>query len=290
MGEPSRWRRLLDQSPLGFAFSLHPVPEDSLDSLVFLPAAETEEYPEGSCVAIIRTADEFTRNLRDPAPGVEWLQVEGLLGDPAVWAIAAQGSIAIPLDVVLDDPAAEFSSLYRLVDVAMVRSTRVTIPAKPGFLKALRLAISLRLPVRLLPGQPKGEILVELVEAARFYLHDAMVETPVEFFHSLLAQFRGMATGTIWSFLEQDPAVYVHHDADGKALHPADFVGRHLEGLISSGAECAACRWQAVCAGYFKFPDSSYECADVKVLLAEIEETSEEITRELARHESTPLT
>lgn len=100
---------------------LHPVPEDSLDSLAFLPAAETEEYTGDSCVAIVRTADEFTRNLREPAPGVEWLQVEGLIGDPDVWAVAAQGSVAIPLDVVLDEPATEFSSLYRLVDVAMSR-------------------------------------------------------------------------------------------------------------------------------------------------------------------------
>jgi len=81
--------------------------------------------------------------------GVEWLQVEGLIGDPEVWALAAQGAIDIPLDVVLDDPATEFSSLYRLVDVRLARSVRLTIPAKPGLMKALRMAASLSLPVRI---------------------------------------------------------------------------------------------------------------------------------------------
>ena len=158
-------------------------------SLAFLTAAAAEGYRGGSCVVIVRTREEFVRWLREPAPGVEWLQVEGLLQDQAAWAIAAQGTSKLPLDVILTDPATEFSALYRLVDARIVRSVRVTMPAAPGFMKALRLAASLQLPVRLLPGQPSAEALAELTEAAHFYLHDPMVETPVEFFHSLLAAF-----------------------------------------------------------------------------------------------------
>ena len=46
-------------------------------------------------------------------------------------------SFGVPV-LVLGDPASEFSALYRLVDVRIVRGVRVTIPAKPGFMKAVR--------------------------------------------------------------------------------------------------------------------------------------------------------
>ncbi len=286
MDQSTRRRRELGQSPLGSSFPFFSVPEESPDTLVFLPVAATEEYREGSCVAVVRTAEEFVRCLRAPAPGVEWLQVEGLIGNPDVWALAAQGQVAIPLDVILDDPATEFSALYRLVDVRLVRSVRITMPAKLGFLKALRLAVSLQLPVTLLPGQADAGTLAELIEAARLYLHDPLVETPVEFFHSLLAAFRGMAHGTLWSFLEQDPAIFSHRDTNGQALRPTNFVETHLARLLEEGAECAACRWQAVCAGYFKSPDPTYDCSGVKELLSLIEAAAAEITRELATRET----
>src|SRR5262249_14897105 len=132
----------------------------------------------------------------------------------------AHGASQVPLDVVLSDPAAEFSDLYRLVDVCAVREVRVSMPAAPGFLKAVKLAAALRLPVRVLPGQPTSEVLAELTEALEFYLHGTMVETPVEFFHSLLAGMCGVDTGSLWLILEEDPAVFQHCDVRGNAELP----------------------------------------------------------------------
>ena len=223
------------------------------------------------------------RWLRAPAPRVEWLQVEGLLANQEVWATAAQGTSALPLDVILTDPATEFSLLYRLVDARIVRGVRVTMTTAPGFMKALRLAASLQLPVRLLPGQPSAEALAELTEAAQFYLHDPMVEMPVEFFHSLLGTLREGGTGTLWIMLEEDPKVFAR---DG-GQRPRDFVAAHLARLIGQGAECATCRWQKVCAGYFKWPDPEYDCAGVKQLFALFESAADEIGRDLASHEIT---
>ena len=140
----------------------------------------------------------------------------------------------------------------------------------------------MQLPVRLLPGQPSAEALAELTEAAHFYLHDPMVEMPVEFFHSLLAELRGTENGTLWSMLEEDPMIF----ARGEAQRPRDFVETHLARLIGHGAECAACRWQKVCAGYFKWPDPAYACAGVKQLFATIESAADEIGRDLASLES----
>lgn len=260
------------------------MPEDCPESLAYLPADLTEDYRAGPCVAVVRGAEAFARCLQAPAPGVEWLQVEGLIGDGDVWALAAQGTVPIPLDVILEDPEREYSALYRLADVRLARQVQVTIPAKPGLMKALRLAASLQLPVRLLPGQPDGATLAELREAACFYLRDPMVEAPVEFFHSLLAAFQGQATGTLWSFLEEDPAIFSRCDDSGLPMRPAGFVESHWTRLAEEGAECADCRWASVCAGYFKWPDPAYGCAGVKELFAMIAAVGEEIARELASH------
>ncbi|HEY2572714.1 MAG TPA: hypothetical protein VGH65_01555 [Verrucomicrobiaceae bacterium] len=253
--------------------------------LAFLTASQAEEPRAGSCVVMVRTREEFVRWLRDPTPGVEWLQVEGLLGDAEAWAMAAQGPSSLPLDVIVADPAAEYSLLYRLVDTRIVRGVRVTIPAAPGLMKALRLAASLQLPVRLLPGQPSSETLDELTAAARFYLHDPMVDAPVEFFHSLLAACRGMPTGTLWRILEEDPGIF----ARAESQNPPDFVAAHLSQLIGKGAECATCRWQTTCAGYFKWPDPEYACGGVKQLFALFECAAHEIGVDLAAHEENAI-
>jgi len=236
-------------------------------------------------VPIIQCRDEFLHWLRDPAAGAEWLQIEGLLGDQDVWASAAQAGL--PLDVLMSDPASEFAMLYRLVDVRIVRDVRVTIPVLPGLIKAVRLAASLQLPVRLLPGQPSEAALAELEEAAEFYLYSPAVEAPIEFFHSLLAALRGADTGSLWSILEQDPAVFARTDADGQTLFPRDLVATQLQTLIGQGAECADCEWQAWCAGYFKQPDPAYVCAGVKRVFATLVAAAEEMGRDLAAHEET---
>lgn len=202
------------------------------------------------------TRSEFEHWLDAPATGLEGLQVEGLLGDPEVWALAAQGSGQLPLDIVVEEPARDFSSLYRLADVRLVRPVGITLMARPGFLKALRLAASLQLPVRLLPGQPDAEGLAELEQALQFAMHDTRVEAPVEFFHSVLAGFRGFDQGNLWTILQVEPG--------------------------PPQAECAACRYQTVCAGFFKNPDPAYDCDGIRQIFGNIESMAEEISRDLA--------
>jgi len=255
-----------------------PMSHDSDARVTFLTAAAAEQYRDGPLVVVVQTREEFARCWQASPPGTQWLQVEGLLHDADVWTQAAQGGSGLAIDVLLTNPASEFSNLYRLVDARAVRSVRVTMPAAPGFMNAVRLAASLQLPVRLLPGQPPAAALAELKEAALFYLHDPMAEAPVEFFHSLLAAMRGAETGTLWTMLEEDPGVF----ARTAAPQPRDFVETHLARLVERGAECATCRWQAVCAGYFKWPDPAYSCAGVKQLFALIESASDEMGRDLA--------
>ena len=263
-------------------------------SLAFLPTALAEEQGDRPFVALARSRDELCRWLGEPIGGLQWIQIENLLGDPDAWVQAASGASQVPLDVVLSDPASEFSDLYRLVDVCTMHDVRVTMPAAPGFLKAIKLAASLRLSVRVIPGQPTPEMLAELTEALEFYLHEPMVEMPVEFFHSLLATMGRADKRSLWMILEKDPAAYLHYDAEGRpqlprsngfrsiAISPEAFVEHHLKTLLDQNAECATCPWQQVCRGYFKWPDPAYSCAGVKQLFLRIEAAADEIERDLA--------
>jgi hypothetical protein len=275
------------------------VPREIDRSLEFLPAALAEGKGEQAFVAVVRSRDELSRWLGDPVPGLQWLQVEGLLRNPDAWASAAQSAPYIPIDVILSDPASEFSDLYRMVDVCAVRDVRVSMPAVPGFLKAVKLAASLRLPVRILPGQPTPEVVAELVEALEFYLHEPMVEVPVEFFHSLLAAECGADAGSLWMILEEDPAVFLQYDNEGKPQLPRSselptkvslsvFVENHFNSLVEKGAECATCPWRQVCRGYFKWPDPAYSCVGVKRLFSLIKAAAAELGQDLAGCEEQP--
>ena len=260
--------------------------------------ADSEEHPgDRPFVVIVRSREELNRWLHDRSPALQWIQVEGLLSDADAWASAAQGAVDIPLDVVLSAPGSEFADLYRLVDVLAVRGVRVSMPASPGFLKAVRLSASLGLPVRLLPGQPSTEAVSELAAALDMYLHGPMVEAPIEFFHSALAWMRGVQTGSLWSIVEEDPAIFRHYHSNGQPGLPCatrpfskesshHFVKSHLARLISKGAECTVCPWQPLCQGYFKLPDPSYSCHGVKQLFATLRAAADEIEQDLAAREA----
>jgi hypothetical protein len=173
----------------------------------------------------------------------------------------------------------------------------VSRPASPGFLKALKVAVALRLPVRLLPGQPSSEVLIELIEAINFYLRDPMVETPVEFFHSVLASMCGAGGGSLWMILEEDPALFLHRGADdgfklpgglsspSSDLSSTTFVETWFRRLLEQKAECVTCPWQQICQGYFKWPDPAYDCGGVKRLFSAIKAAADEMGLELARRD-----
>jgi hypothetical protein len=267
--------------------------------ILFLPSDSASGHSSSPFVAVVRSRAELSRWLINPPAGLQWLQVEELLDDQDAWIPAAQSTSNVPLDVVITNPGSQFSDLYRLVDVFAVRDVRVSMPASPGFLKALKVAVALRLPVRLLPGQPSPEVLIELTEAVSFYLRDPMVETPVEFFHSVLAAMCGAGDGSLWMILEEDPALFLHRGVDdgfkirgissspSPDLFSATFVDTWFKRLLEQNAECATCPWQQICQGYFKWPDPTYDCRGVKRLFSAVEAVANEMGRELASRDHT---
>jgi hypothetical protein len=264
--------------------------------ILFLPSDSASGHP---FVAVVKSRAELSRWLINPPACLQWLQVEELLSDRDAWIPAAQSTSNVPLDVILTSPGSQFSALYNLVDVLAVRDVRVTMPATPGFLRALKVAVALRLPVRLLPGQPSPEVLIELIEAVNFYLRDPMVETPVEFFHSVLASMCGAGDGSLWMILEEDPALFLHREVEGGFkirgvssstsidLLSGTFVDTWFKHLLQQDAECTTCPWQQICQGYFKWPDPAYDCRGVKQLFSAIEAVANEMGRELACRDRT---
>jgi len=264
---------------------------------LFLASDLASGQSGGPFVAVVRSRAELIRWLINPPAGLQWLQIEGLLEDQDAWIEATQSSSNVPLDVFITSPGSQFSDLYRLVDVFAVRDVRVSMPASPGFLRALKVAVALRLPVRLLPGQPSPEVLTELTEAVNFYLRDPMVETPVEFFHSVLASMCGAGDGSLWMILEEDPALFLHRGVDdgfklpggfsspSSDLSSTTFVETWFRRLLEQNAECVTCPWQQICQGYFKWPDPAYDCGGVKRLFSTIKAAADEIGLELARRD-----
>jgi len=267
--------------------------------ILFLPSDSASGHSSSPFVAVVRSRAELSRWLINPPAGLQWLQVEELLEDQDAWIPAAQSTSNVPVDVVISSPASQFSDLYQLVDVFAVRDVRVSMPASPGFLRALKVAVALRLPVRLLPGQPSPEVLIELTEAVSFYLRDPMVETPVEFFHSVLAAMCGAGDGSLWMILEEDPALFLHRGVDdgfkirgissspSPDLFSTTFVDTWFKRLLEQNAECATCPWQQICQGYFKWPDPAYDCRGVKRLFSAVEAVANEMGRELACRDHT---
>jgi hypothetical protein len=287
----------MDQPLVSDGSSRGSVPPGTDKPILFLPSDLVVEPGSHPFVAIVRTREELSQWLSNPPSGLQWLEVDDLLGDPDAWVSATQNASNVPLDVFLAKPGSQFSDLYSLVDVCAVRDVRVSMLASPGFLKALKLALALRLPVRLLPGQPAPEVCAELTEAATFYLRDPMVETPVEFLHSALAFMSGTDTGSLWTILEEDPDIFLRQDPAGRAKLPSAsssllpavslpaFVATRFKQLVEQNTECTTCPWQQICQGYFKWPDPAYDCRGVKQLFSTIKAAADEMGQELARRD-----
>ena len=277
MAQPS----LGEEAPEGASLDQRP--------LAVLPASLAGLTDRGAFVVVVRDATLFTHWLAADDAALQWIEVHDLLGDDDVWRTAARLVSDIPIDVVVGDPGQEYALLYRLVDARNVRPIRVTIPVRPGFLKALRLAASLQLSVRLLPGQPAAAVQGELEEAVEFYLRDSMVEAPFEYFHSALVAMQTGEPGNLWYALEEDPATYLRLDEKGvpeiqsrqPGGNPERYVRDHVASVTDTG-ECRDCRWLGFCGGYFKLPDPEYSCDGVMRIFDILQRASDELHEDLA--------
>jgi len=269
------------------------------DANLFIPTSFFRAYRHRHVVVCAPSIDELLEQFPSgEVDHVAFVRLTRLSGDPdrlRSW------HPSIPLDLVLSEPAEQFAELYHWAVLLETRSVRVSIPTKPGFTKAVRLAAALRFEIKLEIDQPSPSETAELTDALNYYLHNSAVEAPVEPFHSLLQEFYGVNRGSLWSIQEEHPGQYHEIGDDGIEVPHGRLADLPLGGLqetaleqfeqtlLSSDAECTCCVFRAVCRGYFKAPLRNYTCDGLKPLLAQLQQAAEGLKSHIqARRRQSP--
>jgi hypothetical protein len=217
-----------------------------------------------------------------------------LCGLPSGTDVLVHWAKGLPIDLLLDNPAQDFPTLYGYATLLDNHPVRITLPVETGFEKAVKLASSLQFSVRLQMGQPQASLIESLTRLLDDYLHNSTVGQPIECFHSLLLGFCNRELINLWAIQEEDPALLRYVDEQGTVRLPGrlamseygpapeNFVADWGSRLSTEGTECADCPFFASCRGYFKWPYRDYDCAGVKALLTTLQQTADELREDLA--------
>jgi hypothetical protein len=258
-----------------------------------IPAAALNEYQDKTITIrsddARRLAQAFSTAHRD---NLSSLQVLSLDCDADV-LLHLSGSAAI--DLVVDDPTADFGRLHRFSALPQRHWVRATVRAVPGMTKAVKIAQALNFSVKLNINQPEAPVVDEFVALAEYYLRGSAVTSPIEPFHSLFLSFLSDKPTSLWSLQEEDPAVDRYVTDDGQVTFskrlvllgiPEDqFVG-FLEQRMSArlaAEECAECKFFSRCRGFFKLPVKDYQCDRVKRLFSLLHEAAGEMKQDEER-------
>jgi hypothetical protein len=247
---------------------------------------------------IVRSHDaaELASGLReDDLKAVVGVQLLSLRTDAGALADWGYG---VPVELMMRHPVTEYPLLYRHAKLLDKHPTRASVPVRPGFINALKVAAALQFAVKLEVGQPGPEVLDELREALDFYLHHRSVSQPVEYFHSTLLAFHRYEALSLWDAQEEDPTFvrYVTDEGreivargDGGAAAAGDlssFVPELKRRLLAERGECAHCQFFGNCGGYFKWPRADYECGGVKEVFQTLRDAAEELRQSLEGFET----
>jgi hypothetical protein len=242
---------------------------------------------------IVRTHDPaaLVKALPESDLGnVVGVQLLSLLADVDV---LADWGYAIPVELAMRDPVTEFAVLYRHAKLLDKHPVRASIPVVPGLSRAVRIAISLQFAVKLELGQPEPAAIEEMLAVLDFYLHQASVSQPVEFFHTTLVSLFDRNPMTLWAVQGEDPAYIRYVTADGEervarrmagAAEPGElesFVPNLQDELLAEHSECSRCEFFDYCGGYFKWPRKDYSCDGVKRVLRGLKDAAIELEHDL---------
>ncbi|HEY5885286.1 MAG TPA: hypothetical protein VIT88_11400, partial [Pyrinomonadaceae bacterium] len=202
---------------------------------------------------------------------------------------------ALPVDVLVRNPAVEYPLLYNFSKLLDKHPIRISISVKNGFLKAVRLALALGFSVKLEVGQPDASLIAEMAEVLDLYLHRSAVSQPVEYFHStLLSFFNHTQPANLWFVQEEDPEQFRFITNEGVETVSPRFGGIDWKELkkilaaqqtgstLSKKTECDGCEFLKPCGGYFKWPDKDFDCEGVKSLFSDLRLAAEELRTDLA--------
>ncbi len=197
----------------------------------------------------------------------------------------------IPLELVVEDVTTQYPLLYRYADLLKMRPIRVRVPVQPGFGKVIKVATAIEFAVILEPGQPNRETVEEMMRILDTYLHQTTMAAPVEFFHTLLMAYFGREQVTLWEIQDEDPAVWKYVTDEGTlvlskrlSLFPELSEINSMEEIKTLvptwNSECVSCHFLTHCQGYFKLPDTTYQCSEIIRLLRLIEEAAQDLRKD----------
>lgn len=200
----------------------------------------------------------------------------------------------LPVDLVLQEPGREFPLLYRYSRLLSKHPIRVSVPVVAGFIKAVKLAVSLNFAVKLELTQPDETLIEEMSQVLDFYLHHSTASQPVEYFHSLLLAFYHQEPVALWTIQEEDPASFRYVTESGEETLSRRFAETQVKGdidgfvetfsqeLLDEKQECQGCEFFEPCTGYFKWPNKEFSCHGVKRLFRTLKEAAGDLRQELA--------
>ena len=207
---------------------------------------------------------------------------------------------ALPIDVLVRNPAAEYPLLYHFSRLLDKHPVRFSIPVKKGFVKAVRLALALGFSVKLEVGQPDVCLIAEMAEVLDLYLHRSEVSQPVEYFHStFLSFFHQRQSPNLWFVQEEDPEHFRFITNEGVETVSPRFGETEWKALkLIPGAqqtaptlnktECDGCEFFETCGGYFKWPNREFDCEGIKTLFSRLNLAAEELRNDLASFQELP--
>ena len=214
---------------------------------------------------------------------VQLLSMSGDIDALADWGCG------IPVDLVMLHPETEFPILYRHAKLVDKHPLRVCIPVVNGFSKAVKVAASLKLLIKLEVLQPDPSLIEEIHRALNFYIHNPAVALPIEYFHSTFLAIYHNEPTSLWDVQEENPADIRYVTEDGKETvarrlgstkitgNLDNFIGNLQGELFAEREECYECKFFKNCGSYFKWPNKNYRCDGVKTLFYAIDEAAREM-------------
>lgn len=199
----------------------------------------------------------------------------------------------LPIELMMDDPAAEFPLLYRHTNLLDHHPVRVVIPVRPGFAKAVKVAVALEFAVRLDVGQPDPALIEELAAVLEFYLRQSSVAQPIEYFHGTLLGLFHAEPLPLWVIQDEEPGVMRYVTDEGQetmvgrlaehqfALPPDASLVDWTEQALATAEDCRDCEFFLSCGGYFKWPRADYDCGGVKRIFGLLRDAAAELRRDL---------
>jgi hypothetical protein len=200
----------------------------------------------------------------------------------------------IPVDLVMLHPQSEFPCLYRHARLLDRHPLRVCIPVVNGFSKAVKVAASLKLFIKLEIGQPDPSLIEEIHRVLNFYVHNPLVTLPIEYFHSTFLAMHQSEQSSIWDVQDENPAAFryvtedgketiVRRTGNGRTIGNLDtFVVDLQSTLLAERDECYNCQYFRNCGGYFKWPNRAYRCDGVKALFSALGAAAQEMREDIA--------